>query len=172
MAQTTGDQGNSQAPMIVVHTLKLRPGIKDEDFRRVITNDVFVAAAEVPGSVDRGGRSWIESQHLLLRNGVEARSYPLEVGALGHRQGLEVAAQAVEAELDGTQAHPGAAAIDARAAGLDALLASDREVDAAAEIDAVGAVIDLDQDREGVRGAGLLAHRTRHRLGGLAGEFA
>jgi hypothetical protein len=57
MAQTTINQGNSQATMVVVHTLKLRPGIKAEDFRRVMTNEVFPAAAEVPGSVDRGGRS-------------------------------------------------------------------------------------------------------------------
>jgi hypothetical protein len=54
---------------------------------------------------------------------------------------VEVAAQAVEAELDDTQAHPVAAAIDARAARLDPLLGSDLEVDAAAEIDAVGAVV-------------------------------
>src|SRR5438876_6374468 len=100
------------------------------------------------------------------------RLNPLEIGAFGDGEGLEVAAKAVEAELDRTQAHPVAAAIDARAAGLDALLGSDREMDAAAEIDAVGAVIDLDQHRERVRGAGLLAHRTRHRLGRLAGEFA
>lgn len=72
MAQTTINQGNSQATMVVVHTLKLRPGIKAEDFRRVMTNKVFPAAAEVPGSVDRGGRFWIVSQHLLLRDGVEA----------------------------------------------------------------------------------------------------
>jgi hypothetical protein len=73
MAQVTSDQGNNQVPMkmIVVHTLKLRPGIEAEDFRRVMTDEVFVDAAEAPGSVDRGGRSWIESQHLLLKDGAE-----------------------------------------------------------------------------------------------------
>jgi hypothetical protein len=71
MAQATGDQGNNQAPMVVVHTLKLRPGIKAEDFERVMTNEVFTAAAEVAGSVNRGGRSMIESQHLLMRDGAE-----------------------------------------------------------------------------------------------------
>jgi hypothetical protein len=87
----------------------------------------------------------------------------IEVGALGDRQTLQVAAQAVEAELDRTQAHPIAAAIDARA-GFDALLGGDREMDAAAEIDAVGAVVDLDQHRERVGCAGLPAHCARRPL--------
>jgi hypothetical protein len=56
---------------VVVHTLKLRPGIKAEDFQRMMTNEVFVSEAEVPGSVNRGGQSWIQSQHLLLRDGVD-----------------------------------------------------------------------------------------------------
>ena len=38
---------------------------------------------------------------------------PLEIGALGDREALKVAAQAVEAELDGAEAHPVAAAVDA-----------------------------------------------------------
>jgi hypothetical protein len=32
----------------------------------------------------------------------EARSYPLEISAFGDREALQVAAQAVETELDGT----------------------------------------------------------------------
>jgi hypothetical protein len=56
---------------VVVHTLKLRPGIKAEDFQRMMANEVFVSEAEVPGSIDRGGQSMIQSQHLLLRDGVE-----------------------------------------------------------------------------------------------------
>ena len=92
------------------------------------------------------------------------RLHPLEVGALGDRQTLQVAAQAVEAELDRTQAHPIAAALDARA-GFDALLGGDREMDAAAEIDAVGAVVDLDQHRERVGCAGLPVHCARRPLG-------
>ena len=45
-------------------------------------------------------------------------------------------------------------------------------MDAAAEIDAVGAVIDLDQHRERVAGASLLAHGLRHPFGRLAAHFA
>jgi hypothetical protein len=56
---------------VVVHTLKLRPGIKAEDFQRMMANEVFVSEAEVPGSIDRGGQSMIQSQHLLLRDGDE-----------------------------------------------------------------------------------------------------
>ena len=68
--------------------------------------------------------------------------------ALGDRETLEVAAQAVETELNGTQPHPVAAAIDARAARFHPLLGGDREMDAAAEIDAVGPAVDLDQQRQ------------------------
>jgi hypothetical protein len=45
----------------------------------------------------------------------EVGSSPLEIGALGDRKALQVAAQTVEAEFDGTQPYPVAAAIDARA---------------------------------------------------------
>src|SRR5204863_2947980 len=85
---------------------------------------------------------------------------------------LEVAAQAVEAQLDGAEAHPVAPAIDPRAAGFDAVLGGDCEIDAAAEIDAVRAVIDLDQHGESMAGAGFLARRTGHLLGRLAAQFA
>jgi hypothetical protein len=40
---------------------------------------------------------------------------------------LQAAAQTVEAELDGAEAHPVAAAIDARAPGFHSLLGGDRE---------------------------------------------
>ncbi len=56
-----------------------------------------------------------------------------------NREALQVAAQAVEAELDGAEAPPVAAAIDPRAAGFDTIVRGDREMGAAAEIDAVGA---------------------------------
>jgi len=46
------------------------------------------------------------------------------------------------------------------------------EVDAAAEIDAVGAVVDFDQHGESMGRAGLLAHCPRDRLGRLAAQFA
>jgi hypothetical protein len=45
---------------------------------------------------------------------------PLEVGALGDWEALQVAAKAVEAELDGAEAYPVASAIDARARRRDA----------------------------------------------------
>ena len=85
-------------------------------------------------------RSLPARQSLRRREWNYIHSHPLEIGALGDREALEVTAQAVEAELDRTQAHPVAAAIDARAAGFDAVSGGDREVDAAAEIDTVGAV--------------------------------
>jgi hypothetical protein len=77
----------------------------------------------------------------LPRTDQDTKLHPLEIGALGDGEALEVAAQAVEAELDDIEARPVAAAIDTRAAGSDALLGSDLKVDAAAEIDAVGAVM-------------------------------
>ena len=45
-------------------------------------------------------------------------------------------------------------------------------MDAAAEIDAVWAVIDLDQHGESMAGAGLLARRAGHLLGRFAAQFA
>jgi hypothetical protein len=41
-----------------------------------------------------------------LRLVMAAGSHALEIGALGDRQALQVAAQAVEAEIDGAEAHP------------------------------------------------------------------
>ena len=52
------------------------------------------------------------------------------------------------------------------------LAVGDREMDAAAEIDAVGAVIDLDQHRQRMAGAGLGARGAGDRLGRLAAQFA
>src|ERR1700730_11384035 len=101
-----------------------------------------------------------------------SRLHPFEIGALGDREALEIAAQAVEAELDGAEAHPVATAVNARAAGFHTFLGGDREIDAAAEIDAVGTVVDLDQYRQGVTCAGLLAGCAGHRLGRLAAQFA
>ena len=45
-------------------------------------------------------------------------------------------------------------------------------MDAAVAIDAVGAVIDLDQHGERVGGTSLLAHGLRHRFRRLAAQFA
>src|SRR5436190_2489763 len=84
---------------------------------------------EHPRKLDRSdqtsrGRSTSDrlSQTLYERTDERAKckrtaSHPLEIGALGDRQALQIAAQAVEAQLDGAEAHPVASAIDARAAG-------------------------------------------------------
>jgi hypothetical protein len=57
------------------------------------------------------------------RYSLDIGSNSLEIGALGDREALQVAARAVEVEFDRTQADPGAATVDARAAGFDALSA-------------------------------------------------
>jgi hypothetical protein len=46
------------------------------------------------------------------------------------------------------------------------------EMDAAAEIDTVGAVVDVDQHRECVSGAGLVTGGLGHPFGPLAAHFA
>src|SRR5262249_23175492 len=97
--------------------------------------------------------------------------HPFKIGAFGDREALQITAQAVEAEFDRTQPHPAAAAIDTRATRFDPVFRGDREMDAAAKIDAVGAIIDLDQHGERVRGTGLLAYRLGHLFGGLAAHF-
>jgi len=52
--------------------------------------------------------------HALVRADLlECRSYPLEIGALGDGEPLEVTPQAVKAELDGAETYPIAPAIDA-----------------------------------------------------------
>src|SRR5258708_40359659 len=75
-------------------------------------------------------------------------SHPLEIGALRDGEALEVAAQAVEAELDRAEAHPVAAAIDARAAGLAPLFGRAREMDAAAKNHPGRAVTDPRHNRQ------------------------
>src|SRR4030095_7179480 len=97
------------------------------------------------------------------------RSGLLEVDPLVDRQPLQVAAQAVESHLDGTQAHPFAPAQDAGLARYRVPLGGDREADRASELDAVGAVVQIDQHREGVARAGMGAGGTGHRLRDLRG---
>ena len=64
------------------------------------------------------------------------------------------------------------AAIDVRAARLQPLRPGDREVDAATEINAIGAAIGLDQHCQRMAGAGLGARGLRNMLGRLAADFA
>jgi hypothetical protein len=52
-----------------VHTLELRAGADPAAFERLMTGEVFPAAADVPGSINRGGASFIGSQHLLRTDG-------------------------------------------------------------------------------------------------------
>ena len=58
---------------------------------------------------------------------------------------MKLAAQAVQAQFDGAQSYPFAPAQNARAAGIDAGVGRDREADRAAKIDAVGAIVQVDQ---------------------------
>src|SRR5579872_5494829 len=85
-------------------------------------------------------------------NAPSTRSHLLEVDALGDRQAAQVAAQTIHAELDCAEAHPVAAADDARAPRHDLRRGRDADVDRAAEIDAVGALVDRDQHRQRVGG--------------------
>ena len=50
---------------IGIHVLVLRTGVSADEFAALFNDEVFPAAAETPGSVNRGGQSAIESQHLL-----------------------------------------------------------------------------------------------------------
>ena len=67
---------------------------------------------------------------------------------------MQVATQAVEPHFDGAEAHPLAAAEDARSAGFCLSLAGDADADCAAEIDAVGAVVEATEAHR----IGLLNH--------------
>jgi hypothetical protein len=48
-----------------IHTIVVRPGVDRQQFEDFMTSEAFPRAAEVPGSINRKGRSVIESQHLL-----------------------------------------------------------------------------------------------------------
>ena len=87
----------------------------------------------------------------------------LEVDALDDRQALEKAAQTVECKLGCTEAHPFAAADDAGAAERDVTSPGiawldrgnagvrNRDPYGAAKVDAVRALVQLDQHRQRVR---------------------
>lgn len=55
--------------MFGIHKLLLLSGVKGEDFEKFISEEIFPAAAEVPGSVNRASQSAIKSQHLLKSKG-------------------------------------------------------------------------------------------------------
>ena len=75
----------------------------------------------------------------------------LEVDTLDHGQALQETAQAIQGQFDRTQADPFASAQDAGAAEFGAAVGGDADLDGAAEVHAVGAVVQFDQDGEGMR---------------------
>src|SRR6267142_5158228 len=103
---------------------------------------------------------------------VDTLSRFLEVDPLVHRESLELAAQAVEPHLGGAQADPLAPAENAATPGLGAVRGRDGQADGATEVDPVRAVVEIDQHRQRVRGAGPASRRLRHRLGRLARQLA
>jgi hypothetical protein len=57
------------ATTVGIHTLILKTGVSADEFAALFNEKIFPAAAETPGSVNRGGQSTIESQHLLKPTG-------------------------------------------------------------------------------------------------------
>ena len=57
-----------------IHTIVVSPGASEEDFEKFMVDKALPAAAEVPGSVNREGRSAIKSQH-LLKTGKSLKEY-------------------------------------------------------------------------------------------------
>src|SRR3989440_8438279 len=96
----------------------------------------------------------------------------LEVGSFPHGQGLQESAKAVERHLDRAQANPLAAADDAAAPRRGVAQCGDGQADGAAKLDAVGALVEIDQHGQRVGGAGVLPRRTRDGFGRLACDLA
>src|SRR5579884_4397261 len=96
----------------------------------------------------------------------------LKVDALGHRQVVEKAAQAIQPQLHGAEPHPVAPAEDARAARLHLVLGRDADADRAAEVDAVRPVVEIDQHGERMACRRLPPRRLRDGFGGLAVDLA
>ena len=57
------------ATSIGIHILILKTGVSTQDFEALFKEKISPKAAETPGSVSRGGRSTIASQHLLKPTG-------------------------------------------------------------------------------------------------------
>src|SRR4030095_12550481 len=96
----------------------------------------------------------------------------LEVDSLGHRQRLEIAAQAVEPHLGGPEAHPLAPSENSTAPGFGAVSVRDRQTDGTAEVDLVRPVVEVDQYRQRVARAGPPSRGLRDRLRPLPRELA
>jgi hypothetical protein len=87
------DTADRDSMMVMIVSLKLLPEAKAEDFERVMTEEIFVAAANTPGSVNRAGRSSIRSQHLLSSEGAETDYLWLTKGAVSFNSMLRTTAQ-------------------------------------------------------------------------------
>src|SRR6267142_6377697 len=96
----------------------------------------------------------------------------LEVDPLGHRQVLEIAAQAIEPHLGGAQPDPLAPPENPTASRLRAVGGGHRETDGATEVDPVRPVVERDQHRQRVGRAGPPARGLCHGLRRLARELA
>src|SRR5260370_20095669 len=92
---------------------------------------------------------------------------PFEVDALVDRQAEQMAAQAVQPELDRTGAHPVAAAYKARLARDRGLGVGDADTNRAAEVGPVGACVELDQQGQCMAGAAFFPKAPAHRFGGF-----
>src|SRR3989442_12630791 len=101
-----------------------------------------------------------------------AASSFLEIDPLVDGQALQMTAQAVQPHLDGAQAYPLATADDAAAPRGDLRLGRDGQTDGAAELDPVRTVVDVDQDRQRMGGAGVTPGRASHGLRRVASELA
>src|SRR5579885_1824431 len=91
----------------------------------------------------------------------------LEIDPFGDRQALEMAAEAVESELDGAETAPVTAPDHAGTAGNALAPRRDRHADGAAELDAVGPLVEIDQDRERMARSRCRAQRPRRGLRGF-----
>src|SRR5689334_1248263 len=91
----------------------------------------------------------------------------LEVDPLGDRQALEMAAETIEAHLDGAESHPIAPTDDPSPARHRLALGGNADADRATELDTVRALVEIDQDRKRMAGAGRRAQRTCRGLRGL-----
>jgi hypothetical protein len=55
--------------LVGIHRMVLREGVAAADFERLVAEEVLPAAADTPGSINRGGQSSIKSLHLLQDEG-------------------------------------------------------------------------------------------------------
>src|SRR5262245_1816170 len=94
-------------------------------------------------------RSTVTILGVTPRSGVPLASAPLEVDALVDRQTQEVAAQAVQPHLDGACTHPVAASDQPCLARHRRLGIGDADADRSTEIGPVGALVEIDQERQG-----------------------